>query len=308
MAITRLNEDALSLVQPFNWWRRVLPVAVAGLALALAVAGAILTNNAGGIGGLNFFVEGLSARSGSLLGGAAGAIPLGFAFGAGMVSAVNPCGFAMLPAYLGLYLGAEEKAGGGVSSVRRLARALLVGESVTAGFVVLFGLAGAAIAGGARPLVHIVPWIGLAVGVLLVIAGAWLLQGGKLYTGLAARASSRIGGANQLGARGYFIFGISYGTASLSCTLPIFLAVVGTSLAVGGWLAATGQFVSYALGMGLVIILLTLAVALFKGAMVGALRKALPYIQPVSTGLMLLAGMYIAFYWLTIGGLLERLT
>ena len=44
-------------------------------------------------------------------------IPLGYAFGAGMVSAVNPCGFAMLPAYLGLYLGTRElsaaSAGGG---------------------------------------------------------------------------------------------------------------------------------------------------------------------------------------------------
>jgi cytochrome c biogenesis protein CcdA len=37
-----------------------------------------------------------------------GALPVGLAFGAGMIAAVNPCGFAMLPAYLSLYLGAEE--------------------------------------------------------------------------------------------------------------------------------------------------------------------------------------------------------
>ena len=35
-------------------------------------------------------------------------LPVGYAFGAGMVSAVNPCGFAMLPVYLTLYLGAED--------------------------------------------------------------------------------------------------------------------------------------------------------------------------------------------------------
>ena len=39
-------------------------------------------------------------------------IPLGYAFGAGMVSAVNPCGFAMLPAYLGLYLGSRDLVSG----------------------------------------------------------------------------------------------------------------------------------------------------------------------------------------------------
>ena len=41
------------------------------------------------------------------LGQLADLLPFGYAFGAGMVSAVNPCGFAMLPVYLTLYLGAE---------------------------------------------------------------------------------------------------------------------------------------------------------------------------------------------------------
>jgi hypothetical protein len=56
--------------------------------------------------------------------------------------------------------------------------------------------------------------------------------------------------------------------------------------------------------MGLVILALTLGMAFFKGAMVGGLRQALPYIQPVGSWLMVLAGTYIIFYWLTIGGLL----
>lgn len=287
-----------------RWGGLAVAAAVAGAALASAVVGAVLSNGAGGIGGLNIFVETLSGRSGTLLGGTLSVIPLGFAFGAGMVSTVNPCGFAMLPAYLGLYLGADEKHGANKSAVHQLGRALQVGGTVTAGFILLFGLAGTVIAGGARSLTEILPWVGLGVGGLLVFAGSWLLAGGKLYTGVAAQAASRIGNPSQVDARGYFLFGISYGTASLSCTLPIFLAVVGTSLAVGGFLAAVGQFVLYAVGMGFVILLLTLALALFKGAMVGALRKALPYIQPISAGLMVLAGSYIVFYWLTIGGLL----
>ena len=105
--------------------------------------------------------------------------------------------------------------------------------------------------------------------------------------------------------RGYFLFGLSYGTASLSCTLPIFLAVVGTSFAVSSIATSFEQFVLYSLGMGLVIVALTVGMALFKGTMVGLLRKALPYIQPVGSWMMVLAGSYIVFYWLTIGGLLE---
>ena len=158
---------------------------------------------------------------------------------------------------------------------------------------------------GARAfVVNVLPWVGLVVGILLVIIGAWMVGGGKLYTGIAARASSHIGDPSQVSLRGYFVFGLSYGTASLSCTLPIFLAVVGTSLAVSSLLLSLGQFFLYALGMGTVILCLTLGMALFKSAMVGALRKALPYIQPVGSWLMVIAGAYIVFYWLTIGGLL----
>jgi hypothetical protein len=37
--------------------------------------------------------------------------------------------------------------------------------------------------------------------------------------------------------------------------------------------------------------------------MVGALRKVLPLFQPFSAALMIVAGSYIVYYWLTIGDL-----
>jgi cytochrome c-type biogenesis protein len=299
-----------ALAGPLRRWPRLmgaaLPVLLAAGALALAVAGGLLTARGEGIGLLNTLVESLSGTSGNFLGDSWALLPLGFAFGAGMVSAVNPCGFMMLPAYLGLYLAGDSGAAQ-PSLRRRLLQPLLVGGTVSAGFVVLFGVSGLVISAGARTLVDLFPWIGLGVGVALVAAGAWLMSGGKLYSGLAARAAVRVGTPERVGLRGYFLFGISYGTASLSCTLPIFLAVVGTSLAVEGLAASAGQFVLYALGMGLVVLLLTLAVALLKGALVGGVRRVLPYVQPVTAGLMVVAGAYIVFYWLTIGGLLDGL-
>lgn len=41
---------------------------------------------------------------------------------------------------------------------------------------------------------------------------------------------------------GYAACGTAYGLASLGCTLPVFLAVVGTSLQLHGLAAAIGQF------------------------------------------------------------------
>ena len=283
----------------------LLPVLVGSLAIAVAVIGAIVVGNDSGIDGVNSFVETLSGTSGSFLGGLGILAPLGFAFAAGVAAAFNPCGFAMLPAYMGLYMGSGDEKGSQRHLFRDLGKALVVGGAVTAGFIVLFGTAGTLIGVGARSVVaDILPWLGLGIGILLTIVGAWLLSGGKLYTAFAQRAAAHMGNPVQTNVRGYFLFGLGYGTASLSCTLPIFLTVIGTSFAVSSIATSLGQFVLYAMGMGFVIMGLTIGMALFKGAMVGALRKVLPYIAPVGTWMMILAGSYIIFYWLTIGEVL----
>lgn len=281
----------------------ITPVSLLVIALGSAVVGAVLTGAT--TGAVTEGVESLSASSGNFLGDVSNLIPLGFAFGAGMVAAVNPCGFAMLPAYLGLYVGTDDAASN--SSVgERLGQASLVGGVMTAGFILLFGVVGLAITAGAQPLVKFFPWIGLSIGVLLALAGAWMIgSGGSLYSGFAERLSARMGDASQRNLKGYFAFGLGYGTASLSCTLPIFLTVVGSTLTAGNFLDSAFQFVLYGLGMGLVIMALTLSIAIFRNAMINKVRKALPYVQPVSAGLLLVAGGYIVYYWLTLGELLN---
>ena len=64
------------------------------MALGVAFVGGIIAGNSGE-DGVNQVVEGLS----SFLAGKGALAPLGIALAAGLVSVVNPCGFAMLPAY-----------------------------------------------------------------------------------------------------------------------------------------------------------------------------------------------------------------
>jgi cytochrome c-type biogenesis protein len=94
----------------------------------------------------------------------------------------------------------------------------------------------------------------------------------------------------------------------LSCTLPGFLAVVGTSFASGGFLIGAGQFISFALGMAAVLVTLTLALASFKKGLVKWLRKVVPYVQLASAVFLVLAGVYVISYWLSSGsrGVLAR--
>jgi cytochrome c biogenesis protein CcdA len=285
-----------------SWRARAVAAGIAVLALVAAVAGSFVTGN--NLSGLTGSVELLSANATTFLSGITNILPLGYAFGAGMAAAVNPCGFAMLPAYLGLYLGTNESVPTADYANRRMRQAYLVSLLVTTGFVLLFGVVGLLISAGARVLIGVFPWIGLVIGVLLVGVGGWVLAGGGLYTSLGDRLAARVGNARQTNAKGYFLFGITYATASLSCTLPIFLVVVGSSVAAGSLLGAVSQFVLYALGMGLVILALTVSITLFEGAMVGMLRKALPHMRAAGALLLILAGAFIVYYWLTLGGLL----
>lgn len=227
-------------------------------------------------------------------------LPLGFAFGAGIVSAVNPCGFAMLPAYLSLYLGSQEEGFEKRSVFGRAFRAILIGGVVSLGFVLLFGLAGVIVSAGGSAILSTMPWVGALIGAFLVLMGLWLLAGRTVYTGVFERFAERVGDPKEMSVRGFFLFGLAYGLASLSCTLPVFLAVMGSSLTAGSFTAGAGQFLLYGLGMTAVLIALTLALALFKEGVVSRMRQFIPYVQTISAVLLVVAGGYIIYYWLPV--------
>jgi cytochrome c-type biogenesis protein len=221
---------------------------------------------------------------------------------------VNPCGFVMLPAFLTMYLtdqqgdaSSSQEGRSALGMSRSLLKALYVSAALGAGFVLLFGGVGLAISSGARSFIVIFPWVGFFLGFVMAGLGAYLFAGGKLYTNRAQSAAARIGKASDTSVKGYFLFGISYAVASLSCTLPIFLGLISSSLATGGIVQATTQFLAYALGMTFVITILTIGIAVFKGAMVTQIRKIMPYVHPISAGVLIIVGGYLIFYWLTEG-------
>ena len=241
----------------------------------------------------------IQALVSSWLGHLATYLPFGYSFGAGMVSAVNPCGFAMLPVYLTLYLGAGDAGFYQQSMARRMLKALGITVAVTSGFGLLFGVMGGIIAVGGTFLNHVIPWLSLVIGCILIILGLWLLFGNYMSLPFMLRLAERFGDPRRMSVLGFFLFGAAFGATSMSCTLPIFLLVMGSSIAARNLSVGLLQFVSYISGMGSVLLVLTLGIALVKeGVVVGTLRRVLPYIQKISAILLLLAGAYIVIYWL----------
>jgi len=144
------------------------------------------------------------------------------------------------------------------------------------------------------------PVLGVLVGEALVVLGVWMLLAGRgPYTAILGGLTARLGDPRRVGVRGFFLFGLAYGAASLGCTLPAFLTVVGSGFAAGGVVAGASRFMGYGLGMASVLVALTVALAFFKQGLLKWLRGALPYVQTASAVLLLLAGAYVIFYWWT---------
>lgn len=216
---------------------------------------------------------------------------LALALGAGMLAAVNPCGFALLPAYLSLLILGDDSP----SRPRAVWRALRLTAAMTLGFAGVFAIFGLAIAPVAAGVQAYLPWFTVALGLLLVALGAALLAGRTVTLPKIGRGSGK---AKPLSASfGSMVgFGASYAAASLSCTIAPFLAVVvagfrGESVAVGATL-----FLAYAAGMGLVVGTVAVAVALAQAGLVAGLRRTGRWVPRVSGLLLLLAGAYVAYY------------
>lgn len=217
--------------------------------------------------------------------------PLALAFAAGLLAAFNPCGFALLPAYLAYFVGVagEDRS----SPLRATGRALVVSGTLTLGFAAVFGAVGAVVTLASAKVSRITPWFTVVIGLALIGLGAAMARG--FEPRLSLPRMSR-GATRDAGLRAIFLFGVSYATVSLSCTLPPFLAAVATTFhetSFGGGVAA---FLLYAAGMGSVLAVLSVAVALAQRQVVTAMKRVLPYVHRASGGLLILAGLYVAWY------------
>jgi cytochrome c biogenesis protein CcdA len=221
--------------------------------------------------------------------------PLAFAFATGMVASVNPCGFPLLPAYLSYFIGTDEGEAAAGDRAGSVGRALGVSLTVSLGFLLVFGIAGALIAHLSVSVYDVSPWITVVIGVALAALGVAMLAG--FEPSVVLPKLNR--GGRERGMRSMFLFGISYAIASLSCTLPVFLSAVGTTFTRANFASGIAVFAAYSAGMALVLMVLTVALALARHSLVRWLRQAAQHVQRVAGALLVVAGAYVAWYGIT---------
>lgn len=208
-------------------------------------------------------------------------------FPLGLLAAVNPCGFPLLPAYLARFSAAG---GTDAGAVRRVRKALLDSVAMTLGFVAVFSIFGVSTSLVLRAALAVVPPALVVVGVALIVAAVLAAIGRA-----PAPKPPAIRFGRGTGPVAAFGFGVAYGSASLGCALPLFAAAIGDAAATRGWAGALVAGGAYALGMGLLVAVVGVLVALCGSAAarrMSSVGRIAPLLGAVATGL---TGACLAF-------------
>ena len=207
----------------------------------------------------------------------------------GMLAAVNPCGFVLLPTYLVAYLSVSDD----TDVATRLRRSLVVGGSVSAGFLVVFLIVGAISRLFTNWIEINAKYASLVVGLALIVMGIRMLSGWRPRIWVPALS----GESRRNGVVGMFAFGVVYAIASIGCTIGLLTTAILGSFTRDGLVSGVLSVVMYGFGMALFVTALTTTLAFAKTALVRGGRGVMSVVSYVSSGLVLITGIYLAWYW-----------
>ena len=213
-----------------------------------------------------------------------------YSFMLGILAAVNPCGFVLLPAYLLYFLGIDSA--NPAAQRAPIRRALLVSAAVSSGFMLVFLIIGTISRLFTQWIELNAKYAGLLIGIALVVMGLAMLAGWK-----PSFITPTIGGERDRSLRAMFIFGIAYAVASIGCTIGFLTTAIFGSIGLHGFASGVLSIVLYGVGMGLLVSTLTVTLAVAQGGLLRVLRNGLRYMDKLAAGFIVLTGMYLTWYW-----------
>jgi cytochrome c biogenesis protein CcdA len=214
-----------------------------------------------------------------------------YSFILGVMAAVNPCGFVLLPTYLLYYLGTELNRGEESRSTT-LRRGLSVGTAVSSGFVGLFIVVGVISRVFTTVIRDNAKYAALVIGIALVVMGIAMLRGWK-----PPIAQPDVSIQRKRTFWNMFLFGIVYAVASIGCTIGLLTSVILGSIGRDGFVAGVISIALYGLGMGLLVVSLTVALAFARVGLVSTVKKGFRWFDKITAVFVILTGAYLSWYW-----------
>ncbi|MGC9444263.1 MAG: cytochrome c biogenesis protein CcdA [Candidatus Methanospirareceae archaeon] len=209
------------------------------------------------------------------------------AFLTGLFSFFSPCAFPLMPGYISYYLGRYEGGPTFSGSVK-------AGLAAATGINGIFAVIGGAVALGGVAVKSYVSYFAPVVGIAIILLGVVMLFGkSELFTrfgSLLTASSAKFGGGARYS--GLFLYGVGYGLAAMGCQAPIFIALIFAGLAAGGALEAFIVFLAFSLGMGCMMLVLSVIVGTAKMKLLERIRALIPYINRACGLILILVGAY----------------
>ena len=213
-----------------------------------------------------------------------------YSFVLGILAAVNPCGFVLLPTYLLFFLGTREEEN--LTTSERLRRALVVGAGISVGFLGIFFVIGVISRLFTQWIEFNAKYASFVIGIALLVAGVRMLSG---WT--PKFAMPEIGGVQTRTFRATVVYGVAYAIASIGCTIGFLTTAVFGSIAVNGFVSGVTSILLYGLGMAMLVTALTVSLAFAKTGLVTLIKNRLNIIEKIGAGFVTLTGIYLIAYW-----------
>lgn len=213
-----------------------------------------------------------------------------YSFIFGVLAAVNPCGFVLLPTYLIFFLGTREEPN--LKTGERLRRALVVSSGISFGFLAIFFVIGVISRLFTQWIELNAKYASLTIGIVLVIGGA------RMLTGWTPKfAVPQLGGVQTKTFRATVVYGVAYAVASIGCTIGFLTTAVFGSIALHGFVSGVLSILLYGLGMAMLVTALTVSLAFAKTGLLTIVKNQLHLIQRLGAIFVTLTGIYLVFYW-----------
>ncbi|CAN2181520.1 CcdA Cytochrome c biogenesis protein [Candidatus Nanopelagicaceae bacterium] len=214
---------------------------------------------------------------------------LSLVFAAGVFATFNPCGFAMLPAYMTMLLTSQRDS---ESLPKLVVKALQFAVLMALGIISVFALFAVAIFPISTSIQAYLPIATITIGALLIAVGIATLSGKSPY--LKKLWSPNTAPSERL--KSLYLYGVTFALGSVSCTIGPLLAATSKALELT-FVESLRIYLIYALGISVTIAVLAL-IALFSQATLGRIRKSMKLIERISSLFLILVGFYLIVFGL----------
>lgn len=211
---------------------------------------------------------------------------------AGILASFNPCGFALLPAYIGVLVLGEASPETKPSSVRAYMRAIKFSFAMALGLVTVFGSFALLISPFTNSIQKYLPYVTIVMGLSLIILAIFMFLGKNLLIKkfINPNISPSRDFLTQIG------YGITYALASLSCTIGPFVAVTGAALIDSSFSSILLSFIFYGMGMSSSVLFVALSTVAFSKVAKFNPPNFYRMIARITSTLLFVVGLYLILY------------